>query len=281
MNLDAWAQALTTALENFWGKIAAFAPNLLAVLAIVLIGLWVVRLVGKAVALTLRKLGTDSLFEKIGLSSWLETAGVQVPPSEALAVLVRVFLAFLILLSAAETLGLERVSSVMDEFVVYLPKLFGAVIVVVVGMFLAHHFKRSVERTLDHLGVDYARTVSQVVYGVTLLITASIAINQLQIATDLFDLLFAIVLASVGLAVAISFGLGARNISEQLISGVYIREQLTPGETLIVNGETGTVLAVGNVNTLIQVGSDLRRIPNALLLQTVFTIRNDEPDANE
>ena len=88
-------------------------------------------------------------------------------------------------------------------------------------------------------------------------------------------------LASVGLAVAISFGLGARNISEQLISGVYIREQLTPGETLVVNGETGTVLAVGNVNTLIQVGSDLRRIPNAVLLQTVFTIRNDEPDANE
>jgi len=132
-----------------------------------------------------------------------------------------------------------------------------------------------------HLGVDYARTVSQVVYGVTLLITASIAINQLQIATDLFDLLFAIVLASVGLAVAISFGLGARNISEQLISGVYIREPLTPGETLVVNGETGTVLAFGNVNTLIHVGSDLRRIPNAVLLETVFPLRNDEPYANE
>lgn len=131
--------------------------------------LWVVRPAGKAVALALRRLGIDSLFEKIGLSSWMETAGVQVPPSQDLAALVRVFLAFLILLSAAETLGLERVTSVMDEFVVYRPKLLGAVIVVVVGMFLAHHSKRSVERTLEHLGVDYARSVSQVVYGVTLL----------------------------------------------------------------------------------------------------------------
>ncbi|WP_369600181.1 hypothetical protein AAIA72_10020 [Hahella sp. SMD15-11] len=280
MNLDAWTQAFGTALSNFWGKIAEFAPNVLATLFIVLAGLYVARLIGQGVALALRKLGMDSLCDKIGLTGWLKTAGLDIPPSQALAGLFRIFLILLIILSAAETLGLERISAVVDEFVLYLPRLFGAIAVVVAGMFIAHHLKRSVGRTLKHMGVDYARAVAQTVYGITLLITASVAINQLDIATGLFDLFFAIVLASIGLAVAISFGLGARGVSEQLISGVYLREQLVPGETLIVDGEEGVVLAVGNVNTLVQVGNEMRRIPNAVLLKSAFSTRNDDTDAD-
>ena len=94
---------------------------------------------------------------------------------------------------------------------------------------------------MKHMGVDYAKAISQVVYGVVLLITASLAINQLEIATGLFDVFFGIVLGSIGLAVAISFGLGTREVSSQLISGIYLREQLIPGETIKVEDNEGII----------------------------------------
>lgn len=276
MNLEHWTQPLLDAGMNFWSKIAAFMPKLIVTIVVVLVCLAVIRLLSKALVVMLRKLGFDGLCQRIGLSKGMATAGMTLTPSEALVGVVRLFLILLIILSAAETLGLERISSVVDDFVLYLPKMLGAIAVVVGGMFIGHHLKRSVDHAMKHMGVDYSRAVAQVVYGITLLITASLAINQLEIATDLFDLFFAIVLGSVGLAVAISFGLGTREVSSQMISGVYLREQLIPGETLVLDGEEGTVLAVGTVNTLIQVGDEIRRIPNARLIKTSFSTRTDD-----
>lgn len=278
MTLDSWAQAFTQALSNFWNKIAAFLPNFIATLVIVIVGLIIARLIGRGVAIGLTKMGTDKLCERIGVVNLMRTAGVEAAPSVAIAGLIKLFLILLIVLSAAETLGLERISAVVDQIVLYLPKMLGAIAVVMGGMFIGHHVQRGVGRTMKHFGVDYAKAVSQVVYGIVLLITASLAINQLDISTGLFDLFFAIVLSTVGLAVAISFGLGAKGVASQLISGVYLREQILPGEWIVYQGEEGVVLAVGSVNTLIQVGEQVKRIPNAELIQSQFSTRNDIED---
>ena len=65
-------------------------------------------------------------------------------------------------------------------------------------------------------------------------------------------------------------------MSSQLISGVYLREQLIPGETIKVEDNEGIILAVGTVNTLVQVGEEIHRIPNAQLIKTSFSTRSDD-----
>ncbi|PHS01944.1 MAG: hypothetical protein COA68_00575 [Oceanobacter sp.] len=276
MTLESWSYPLTEAAVNMWEKIAGFMPRVIMTLIVVLVCLALIRVLGKALVVALQKLGFDKLCDSIGLASGMKAAGMSMTPAQALVGLIRAFLILLVILSAAETLGLERVSAVVDDFVLYLPKMLGAVAVIVGGMFIGHHLKRSIDHAMKHMGVDYAKAISQVVYGVVLLITASLAINQLEIATGLFDVFFGIVLGSIGLAVAISFGLGTREVSSQLISGVYLREQLIPGETIKVEDNEGIILAVGTVNTLVQVGEEIHRIPNAQLIKTSFSTRSDD-----
>jgi hypothetical protein len=278
MSFDAWTEAFSAIITNFWSKVASFAPNILATVIIVTVGIYFSRLIAKALSVALSKLGVDRLCEEINLTHSLKAVGIESPPSRVLASLFHLFLVLLIVLTAVDTLGLQRVSSVIDEFVLYLPKMLGAIAVVVGGMFLGHHFRSATANTLKHFGINYAQAVSQVVYGIIMLITASLAINQLQIATDLLDIFFIIIMASVGLACAISFGMGARDVSAQLISGVYLREQLIPGEELCMDGKFGTVLSVGTVNTLVQIDNEVVRIPNTELLSKKFSTRSDDAD---
>lgn len=282
MNLDAWTQAFTDALSNFWTKIAAFLPNFIATFAIVLIGLYLTRVMSGWLGKVLGKIGMDRLCDKIGVTAALKTMGFSKTPSEALSVLVRLFLTLLIVLTAAETLGLDRVSSVVDQFVLYLPKMFGAIVVVIGGMFVGHHLRKSVGRAMKHLGVDYGKAVAQIVYGIVLIITFSLAVGQLEIQTQMFDLFFGIVIATVGLAAALSLGLGAREISSHLVAGVYLREQLLPGDQINASGSQGMIIAVGSVNTIIERDDASQiRIPNAVLLQSVFVTRSSLLNSSE
>ena len=279
MTLHTWNQAFTDAFTHFWSKLAGFLPNFIATLFIVFIGLYLTRLTGVWLGKLLHSLGTDKLCDRIGISSAMRTAGFTQSPSTALAGLIRIFLILLIILSAAETLGLHRVSAVVDQFVLYLPKILGAIIVLIGGMFVGHHIRKSVASAMGHLGVDYGKAISQVVYGIVLVITFSLAIGQLEIKTQLFDLFFGILVACIGLATALSLGLGARDISSHLVSGVYLREQLMAGDFIIFDDVKGTVIAVGSINTVIEKeDQSLVRIPNSMLVHKRFETHNDYDD---
>ena len=51
------------------------------------------------------------------------------------------------------------------------------------------------------------------------------------------------VLGCLGGAAAISLGLGTRSVSQNIISGVYIREQLKPGDQVVIGDFEGTVVS--------------------------------------
>ncbi len=277
MNIDAWTNAFSIALTNFLTKIADFLPNFLATLIIVVAGLYCTRLAGAWFSKGLAALGVDKLCDEVGIGTVLRGAGFQRPPSYVLGILLRIFLVLLIILSAAETLGLEKVSAVIDQFVSYLPKVAGAVLIILGGVFIGHHFRVSVRNAMEHLGVDYGNAVAQMVQAIVLIITFSLAISQLDIDTKMFDLFFAIIIAAVGLGAALSLGLGARGVSGHLIAGVYLREQLTPGDTIEYDGTSGIIITVGSINTIIERKDESHfRIPNNELMNKTFATRSHD-----
>ncbi|CAE6922636.1 CmpX [Pseudomonas marincola] len=267
MELDPWTQSLVAAMTALWTKVAGFIPNLFVALILVLLGFVVAKLLDTLLSKLLGKLGLDRLMAGTGLTKILARAGIHAPVSTLIGRIVYWFVLLIFLVSAAESLGLERVSATLDVLALYLPKVFGAALVLVVGVLLAHLVSGIVRGAADGVGLDYAGGLGRIAQGLVIIISISVAIGQLEVKTDLLNNVIAIVLISVGLAVALALGLGSREIAGQILAGIYVRELYQVGQSVQVADIEGVIEEIGTVKTLLLTDDgELVSIANRTLL---------------
>lgn len=273
MNINAWTQSFSNALSMFWTEIAGFLPNLIATIIVVVIGLYISKLVTKWLAKLIQKVGFNGLCDKLGIEKSLQTLGFKAAPSDIVGGIIHIFFVLIIFVAAADTLGLDRFSAILDDFVLYLPKLFGAVLIALLGLFIAKKGRVQVESALDNVGVEYAASVGRVLQMLILFVTFSLVVGQLDLETELLNTIFTVLIASLGIALALALGLGTKGIANSIVSGIYAREQLLPGDEVTFDGFTGNVVMVSTVNTLLEnKNGEQLSIPNQELLNTKYTV---------
>ncbi|WP_439888444.1 mechanosensitive ion channel family protein [Pseudomonas sp. MBLB4123] len=268
MELDPWTQSLIAAMTALWTKVAGFIPNLFVALILVLLGFVVAKLLDTLLSKLLGKLGLDRLMAGTGLTKLLGRGGIQVPVSTLIGKIVYWFVLLIFLVSAAESLGLERVSATLDVLALYLPKVFGAALVLVAGVLLAHLVSGLVRGAAEGVGLDYAHGLGRIAQGLVIIISISVAIGQLEVKTDLLNNVIAIVLISVGLAVALALGLGSREIAGQILAGIYVRELYQVGQQVQIGEVEGQIEEIGTVKTILLTDSgELVSVANRALLE--------------
>jgi len=273
MNINAWTQSFSNALSMFWTEVAGFLPNLIATVVVVVIGLYTSKLVTKWISKLIQKVGFNSLCDKLGIEKSLQTLGFKANPSELVGGILHIFFMLIILVAAADMLGLDRFSAILDDFVLYLPKLFGAVLIALFGLFIAKKGRVQVESALDNVGVEYAASVGRVLQMLILFVTFSLVVGQLDLETELLNTIFTVLIASLGIALALALGLGTKGIANSIVSGIYAREQLLPGDEVTFDGFTGNVVMVSTVNTLLEnKNGEQLSIPNQALLNKQYTV---------
>jgi small-conductance mechanosensitive channel len=114
MELDLWTQSLVTAMTALWTKIANFIPNLFGALVVVLLGFVVAKLLDTLLSKLLAKLGLDRLMGGTGLTKILGRIGHPGADLDLIGKIVYWFVLLIFLVSAAQSLGLERVSATLD-----------------------------------------------------------------------------------------------------------------------------------------------------------------------
>ncbi|MFK7607102.1 MULTISPECIES: mechanosensitive ion channel family protein [unclassified Pseudomonas] len=274
MELDLWTQSLVTAMTALWTKIANFIPNLFGALVVVLLGFVVAKLLDALLSKLLAKLGLDRLMGGTGLTKILGRAGIKVPISTLIGKIVYWFILLIFLVSAAQSLGLERVSATLDIFTLYLPKVFGAILVLLAGVLLAQLLNGLVRGAAESVGFDYAAGLGRVAQGLVIIISISVAISQLEVKTDLLNHVIVIVLITVGLAVALAMGLGSREIAGQILAGIYVRELYQIGQDIRVGAVEGQIEEIGTVKTtLLTDEGELVSLSNRTLLEQHVTRR--------
>ena len=274
MELNVWTQSLVAAMTALWTKIANFIPNLFGALVVVLLGFVVAKLLDALLSKLLAKLGLDRLMGGTGLTKILARVGIQVPISTLIGKIVYWFVLLVFLVSAAQSLGLDRVSSALDLLTVYLPKVFGALLVLLVGVLVAQLLNGLVRGAAESVGFDYAGGLGRVAQGLVIIISISVAISQLEVKTDLLNHVIVIVLITVGLAVALAMGLGSREIAGQILAGIYVRELYQVGQDVRVGEVAGQIEEIGTVKTtLLTDEGELVSISNRILLEQHVTSR--------
>ena len=145
---------------------------------------------------------------------------------------------------------------------------------VIIGLFIAEVLKRNTETAAKNLGMDYAHSLSRAIQLLVLITTFSLATSQLELEIEFLNIALYILLASIGIAIAISLGLGTRSITTNLVSGIYNRDLLNPGDEITLEGFSGHIVEVSVINTIIENSEGERlAIPNTKLTNSSFTYK--------
>lgn len=203
--------------RTFLAQIGQFVVSTLLVIIILIIGWIISKLIKAGVTKGLRLAKLDELSERIELDAVLEKGGISYSLSELTGV-VCYWLALLItFMVAINAVGLNVAADLLNRVLLYVPKVVAAIFILILGMFIATLIKNIILTAANNAGIAQAKLLSKVSVIVINTFAIFIALQQLGIV-HLTELTVAIVLGSVGLAFALAFGLGCKDIAEEAIS---------------------------------------------------------------
>lgn len=198
--------------EDAWSSVAAFVPKLLAFLVILLVG-W---LIAKAVEKIL-----DKVLERVGFDKWVERGGIKralanskYDASSILGRLVYYAILLFTLSVAFGVFGPNPISVYLGAVIGYLPKLFVALLILIIAAAIAAAVKGLIENTLG--GLSYGKVLANAASALILVIGVTAALNQLQIATAVVNaVLYAALAAIAGIAIVSVGGGGIRPMQQR------------------------------------------------------------------
>ena len=208
-------QPLQDALSAFLGYI----PQLIGALIILLVGYVIAKALQAIVGRVLEGIGFDRWMERGGIKQFFDRADTEHTPHSILGRLVFWFVFIIAITMAADALGIPQVSAVLAQLIAYIPSIIAAILILILAALLAN-FLSSIVRGAT--GSDILASVARyaiIVYAVFA------AVTQLGIAVELTAPTFLIVLGAVALAAAIAFGLGSREVAQDIIEKAYNRGQ--------------------------------------------------------
>ena len=271
LNPTVWQNSLEASSEAIWTKFAEFTPNLFGTILLLLVGYLVSKAVSGFSKKILRTIGIDKASEKIGLHKSLENIGVKLKSSDLFGVVFFWLIMLIFIISASETLNLSKITDTIDSFIRYLPNIIGAGLIFILGLMVAQFFKNIIKGMSKQISPLYSKVLSSVVYFIIVVLVSVLAVNQLQLETELINRIVEIILISAGVVLAISFGLGTRDLSKSVISGLLLREQIKQGTRVEFDNINGAVEQIGLVNTIVLIEDGKKvHIPNMVLISSIF-----------
>lgn len=152
LNMNSVSQPISSMMQ----KLLAFLPNLFAAAIILTIGMIVIRFVRNLVYNLLNGLQIDRFFNKIYIGTQEQ------PPKETLSTILSNIVMFVLLVPvitiALEALNIQMISqpivSVLDRVIGMIPNIFVAIVLVIVGYYLARFVSGLLVSLLNRTGIN-------------------------------------------------------------------------------------------------------------------------------
>jgi hypothetical protein len=191
-------------LSNMLRSTAAFLPRAIAFIVVLIVGYLVARLLRAAVDKLLERVGFDRLVERGGLKTAL--ARSRYDASGIIAQLVFYAVLLITLRIAFDIWGPNAVSTLITAVIAWLPRLFVAILIVVVAAAIASAVRDVASTAMG--GLSYGRAVANIAFVFILGIGVIAALNQIGVATTVTTPVLIAVLATVGGILIVGVGGG-------------------------------------------------------------------------
>src|ERR671916_324051 len=206
-------QPLQDALSAFF----SYLPQLIGAIVILIVGYVVARVLQAIVGRVLQGIGFDRWMERGGIKQFFDRAETNQTPVSILGALVFWFVFIIAITMAADALGIPQVSAVLAQLIAYIPSIIAAILILILAALLANFLSGIVRGAT---GSDILANIAR--YAI-IIYAVFAALTELGIAVELTAPTFLIVLGAVALAAAIAFGIGGREVAQDILEKAYNR----------------------------------------------------------
>jgi len=190
--------------QGLLNNIFTFLPKLAAAIVIFIVGYLIAKALEKILDKVLQRAGFDRLVERGGVKTAL--ARSQYDASSLLGRLVFYAIMLFTLSTAFGVFGNNPVSDYLRAVIAYLPKIFAAVLIIVVAAAIAGGVKAFINAALA--GLSYGRLVGTIASAFITFLGIIAALQQINIATYVTQTVLVAVLAALAGIVVVGVGGG-------------------------------------------------------------------------
>ena len=219
---DVVRQVLAQAWQQFATQSLALLPNVLASLLFLVVGVVLAILAGRVAKFLLRRSALERRATRLGLTSWLERAGILSATAAAVR-LVQVIFATMTAALVLYSLDAALASDLTKRFFLYLPNLAVGVAIFVVGILAARVVSRSVLIGSVNRGFSAAKLLASLTRVGIVLLSSAVALEHLGIGRTIVPYALLILLGGVTLGLALAVGIGSQDVVKR-----WIEDQLRP-----------------------------------------------------
>ena len=211
---------LSLVLEPFrevFAGFTRFAPNVLAMLTILIGGLLVARIVRFLLRKALNALSFNAWSDRMGFTVMMRKGDLWSKPTEVVVRVVFWFLVIFTLMIGLGALKVHAVDNLVAQFFLYLPRAFSAVLILIIGYVAAGFLSRTVLIALVNNGYHYAKLLAETVRLLLIVLILAMALEQLQVAPNIVVAAFSIIFGGIVIALSIAFGVGGIEAARRMI----------------------------------------------------------------
>lgn len=211
--------ALQYSFQELWADVINFIPELVIAILVLVVG-WILGGFLKSLTQQLFKtLHLTNALDKAGVDALSERAGYRFKPAQFVGSLIKWFVIAVFIVVALDILGLNEVTTFFTvEILTYIPRVIVAALILLGAMLLANIVSVSVGGAARAAGFKASQVIASFTKYAILIFAVLAALNQLQIATELVQLLFAGFVFATSLAFGLAFGLGGKEAASRYLS---------------------------------------------------------------
>ena len=216
--MSSWQVVLLEPARVVLAQIGQFLVSILLVLVILIIGWLISKLIKAIVTKALRALKVDQLSDNIELDKLLEKGGISYSLSELIGVICYWLALLVTFMVAINAVGLTVAADLLRQVIAYIPNVIAVIFILILGMFVATLLRNIVHTAANNAGLSQSRLLSKIVEAIVIVFAVFVSLEQLNIGIRITELTLSIILGSIGLGLALAFGLGCKDIAERFVS---------------------------------------------------------------
>lgn len=224
-------EAISVPAIEMLSRILNIIPQLFAAAVILAVAYVIGRFVSDLVTSVLTSFGFNRLFYWLGLQSTppheetvvgtdhqvrvVDTTSPSTTrtPSEIVGIIAFVGIMLFAIVTATDILQLTSLTLILEQIILIAGRVLIGVVIFAVGLYFANLAHRLVLSS----GTGNSKLLAQAARVAIIIFVGAMALQQMGIGSDIVNLAFGLLLGAIAVAVAISFGLGGRDIAAEKI----------------------------------------------------------------
>jgi len=213
--------SLEVTFMSLWASILQFLPLAVIALLVLIVGLIVAGALKRVTVTIFDTLRIDEALRATGFISLVEKTGFSFSSGRFVGTLVKWFVMLVFLIVAMDILRLSEVTNFITYVVIsYFPRVIVATLILIAAALLAGLARSGAEAAATVAGIKHTAYFGKVAYVAILVFAGLAALNQLQIAQQLVQMLFGGLVFGLALAFGLAFGLGGRDTAARVLDSV-------------------------------------------------------------